>query len=197
MTHPRSILRVDASMRHDGSTTRMLADKVIARIAGPETAVTTRDLTDTVPQIDPAWIAANFTDPEARTEAQKSALALSDSLIAEIKAADLLVLAVPMYNFGIPAAMKAWIDQICRARETFRYTETGPVGLLEGKRAIIVTASGGTETDSPIDYATPYLRHIMGFIGIAETTTIAAPRQMADADAAMAQAMAGIETLAA
>ena len=190
-----TLLRIDASMRHDGSTTRMLADKAVARLGADK--VIHRDLTHALPQIDETWIGANFTDPAERTPAQKAALALSDTLIEEIRAADTLVIAAPVYNFGVPAALKLWIDLIARARETFRYTEYGPQGLLTGKRAIIVTASGGTEIGSEIDFATPYLRHVMGFIGIEDVTVIGAGRQMADADAAMDQALKGIETLAA
>ena len=190
-----TLLRIDASMRHDGSTTRMLADKAVARLGADK--VIHRDLTHALPQIDATWIGANFTDPAERTPAQKAALALSDTLIEEIRAADTLVIAAPVYNFGVPAALKLWIDLIARARETFRYTEYGPQGLLTGKRAIIVTASGGTEIGSEIDFATPYLRHVMGFIGIEDVTVIGAGRQMADADAAMDQALKGIETLAA
>ena len=188
------VLRIDASMRHDGSTTRVLSDKIIAQIGASD--VMTRDLTSNIPLIDEAWIGANFTDPADRTDAQRGALALSDTLISEIKAADVLVIGAPVYNFGVPAALKAWIDQVCRARETFRYTENGPVGLLEGKRAIIAIASGGTEIDSPIDFTTPYLRHVLGFIGITDVTVVGAPRQMADADGAMARAEAEIASLA-
>lgn len=193
------ILRIDASMRHEGSTTRALADKAIAAIAGAgEATVVTRDLAVTpVPQIDEAWIGANFTDEADRTAADRAALALSDRLVEEIEAADWLVIATPVYNFGVPAALKAWIDQIARARRTFRYTPEGPVGLLEGKRAVIVTASGGTEVGSGIDFATPYLRHILGFVGITDVEVVAADRTMVDADAAHARAGRAIEALAA
>ncbi|MEM0945524.1 MAG: NAD(P)H-dependent oxidoreductase [Pseudomonadota bacterium] len=192
------ILRIDASMRHDGSVTRGLADQVEARILArdPGAEITRRDLSDPLPQIDEAWIGANFTDPDARSAEQREVLGLSDSLIAEIRAADVLLLAVPMYNFGVPAAMKLWIDQITRARETFRYTETGPVGLITGKRAILVTGSGGTAVDGPMDFTTPYLRHILGFLGITDVSVVAAERQMADGDA-VEKAEAAIAGLAA
>lgn len=189
------VLRIDASMRHEGSTTRALTDRVIERLA-PETVVV-RDLAEGVEFVDADWIGANFTDPAERSAAQADRLTGSDALIAEIRAADTLVIGVPIYNFSMPAALKAWIDQICRARETFRYTEDGPVGLLEGKRAIVVVASGGVPVDSPADFMTPYLRHALGFVGIHDVRVIAADRQMADAEAAMARAIEGVADLAA
>lgn len=189
------VLRIDASMRHDGSTTRALTDQVIARLGADR--IVTRDLSQGVEIIDADWIGANFTDPEARNPAQQGALATSDALVAELKAADTVVIGLPVYNFGVPAALKAWIDQVARARVTFKYTETGPVGLLEGKRAILVIASGGTEVHSGIDFATPYMRHVLGFLGIHDVTVIAADRQMMDADAARTRAKDGIDTLAA
>lgn len=192
MTH---VLRIDASMRHDGSTSRALTDQVIDRLS-PAT-ITVRDLADGVGLIDQDWINANFTDAAERNPEQKARLTVSDALIAEIRAADTLVIGVPIYNFGPPAALKAWVDQVCRARETFRYTENGPVGLLENKRAVLVVASGGTETDSAIDFAAPYMRHVLGFIGITDVTVISADRQMQDLDAALAKAKRGIDELAA
>ncbi len=192
----KSVLRIDASARREGSVSRELADRIIARLA-PENIVT-RDLADTpVPQIDEAWIGANFTPADDRSAAQKDTLALSDALVAEVQAADTLVIGLPIYNFGVPAALKAWIDQIARAGVTFRYTPDGPVGLLDGKRAIIAVASGGTKAGSEIDFATGFIRHIMGFIGITEVEFVTADALMADRDAARATASAQIERLAA
>ena len=175
MTH---ILRIDASMRHDGSTTRTLTDATVEKLAASGATVTTRDLADGVQIIDQDWIGANFTEPQDRTPQQVERLTLSDTLIAELQAADIVVIGMPIYNFGVPAALKAWIDQVARARVTFRYTENGPQGRLTGKRAIIVAASGGTGVDSDIDFATPYLRHALGFIGIHDVQVIAADQQM-------------------
>ena len=180
MTH---ILRIDASMRHDGSTTRTLTDATVEKLAASGATVTTRDLADGVQIIDQDWIGANFTEPQDRTPQQVERLTQSDTLIAELQAADIVVIGMPIYNFGIPAALKAWIDQVARARVTFRYTENGPQGLLTGKRAIIVAASGGTGVDSDIDFATPYLRHALGFIGIHDVQVIAADQQMMNAGA--------------
>lgn len=190
----QTILQIDASARVQGSTTRQLTAKIAARFGGK---VTHRDLSDAIPQIDETWITANFTPADQRTKAQAAALALSDRLIAEIMAADVLVIGVPVYNFGVPAALKALIDQIARAGVTFKYSETGPKGLLSGKRAVLAVASGGTKVGSEIDFATGYLRHILGFIGITDVRIIAADALMADAEAALAKANKAIETLAA
>ena len=188
-----NILRIDASMRHEGSTTRDLTDRIIGKLSaeGP-VQVVTRDLSEGIPFIDAAWIGANFTDPAERSDAMRARLAGSDALVAELQAADVVVIGVPVYNFGIPAALKAWVDQVARARLTFRYSENGPVGLLDGKRAILAIASGGTEVDSAIDFATPYLRHVLGFIGIHDVEIVPADRQMADPEAAKARAEAAL-----
>jgi len=196
-TRPFNILRVDASMRRTGSVTRALADDLVAALKDlhGEVSLTNRDLADGLPLIDEAWIGANFTDPGDRTDAQKSHLALSDTLVEELKTADAIVLAAPIYNFGIPAAMKAWIDLIARARETFRYTEEGPVGLLEGKTAYVVCASGGTEVGGEIDFAIRYLKHVLGFVGIGDVRVIAAERLMLNAEEAVNAAKAAIAGL--
>lgn len=191
MSH--TILRIDASARREGSVSRDLSDKIIARLG--DASVVTRDLADGVPLINETWIGANFTPADARSDAQGAALAMSDTLIAEIMAAETLVIGLPVYNFGVPAALKAWIDQIARAGLTFQYTETGPKGLLEGKRAIVAMASGGTEAGSDMDFATGYLRHVLGFVGIHDVTFVTADRLMVDAEASMGKALGQIEGL--
>lgn len=180
------VLKIESSMRHDGSVTRALTQRVVAELAPGE--IRERDLATGIPVIDAAWIGANFTDPEARTPEQREALSFSDQLVAELRAADVLVIGLAVYNFSIAAALKAWIDQVSRARETFRYTENGPVGLLNGKRAIVVFASGGTPVASEIDYATPYLRHALGFLGITDVTVRTAEDFPAETDAPVAAA---------
>jgi len=120
------------------------------------------------------WIGANFTPADQRSDEQRQILALSDSLVDEIARADTLVIGLPIYNFSVPASFKAWIDLVARVGLTFAYTETGPKGLLTGKRAIIAVASGGTTVGSDADFATGYVRHVLGFIGITDVTLIAA-----------------------
>jgi len=192
---PNHILRVDSSARVQGSVTRDLTSTLIDRLdAG---VVTTRDLSEGVPLLTEAWVTANFTPADQRTEAQAAELAMSDNLVAELLAADTIVIGTPIYNFSVPAALKAWIDQVARAGVTFKYTDKGPVGLLEGKRAIIVIASGGTKSGSDVDYATDYMRHVLGFLGITDVAVVTADQLMMDADAAMQTAAQQIQSLAA
>lgn len=181
-----TVLRVDASARHEVSTTRQLTDALIdaLRERHGRLPVITRDLAlSPPPLLDADWIAANTTEPQARTAAQRAALAYSDQLIAELMAADVVILGVPVYNFGVPAALKAWIDLVARARVTFRYSENGPQGLLKGKRAYVVLASGGVAAGGPTDFASGYLRQLLGFLGITDVEVIAADQTMLRSDA--------------
>ena len=177
-----------------------LADRVIDRLTAqhPDTRVTVRDLADgSMRLVDETWIGANFTDPAQRSDDQKAALAFSDRLVSELRAADTLVITVPIYNFTIPASLKAWIDLVARARETFRYTEAGPEGLLTGKRAILVYVSGGVAARSETDFATDYMKHVLKFIGITDVEIIDAGQLMFAEAEKLEAAHARIETLAA
>jgi FMN-dependent NADH-azoreductase len=193
------VLRIDSSARREGSVSRQVADALIARMeesVGP-VDLRVRDLaSDAPPFVDADWVGANFTPPEERGEAQRAALAHSDALVAELMAADVLVVGVPIYNFGVPAALKAWVDMVARARVTFRYTENGPIGLLRGKRAYLAVASGGTAVGSAIDFATGYLRHVLGFLGIEDVEIVAADQAMVrGADEAIGAAQRHMEAL--
>lgn len=183
------ILRIDSSTRTDASVSRKLADDVLARYGGA--TVTTRNLGDGIPHIDEGFTRATFTPPEARSDADKAALALSDQIVAEVQAADLIVISMPVYNFSLPSTLKAWIDQLARVGVTFRYTENGPVGLLEGKRVIVVSASGGTALGAPYEFASPYLSHVLGFMGLTDVSFVGAagPEGLAEAEQAI-QALA-------
>lgn len=191
------ILRIDASARIDGSVSRELNDRIIERFSAEGLVdVANRDLaTSRLPLLDAAWIGANFTPAAQRTEEQAQVLSLSDSLIDEIRAADILLIGLPIYNFGVPAAFKAWVDLVARAGVTFSYGESGPKGLLHGKRAIVTVASGGTEMGSDIDFATGYVRHVLGFIGIDDVVFIAADRLALDAEGTIGKARRAIDTL--
>lgn len=194
MTH---ILRIDASARTRGSTTRALADQLEARLVEQSygASVTRRDLSAAPPaMLTEAWVGANFTDETERSEEQRKVLAASEELIGELEQADTIVITAPIYNFSIPAALKAWIDQVTRARRTFRYTEAGPEGLLKGKRAFVVFASGGVPLGSQVDFASAYLKHILGFIGITDVAFIAADGHQTDGTA-MARAATAIDAL--
>lgn len=191
------VLRVDASARVEGSITRRLADQMIdglqARLA--DVSVTRRDVAQGLPFVDAAWVNANFTDPDARSAAHRESLSGSDALVAEVMDADVWVISAPIYNFGVPASLKAWIDQIARARLTFHYTDQGPQGLLTGKKVYILTATGGTEVGSEIDFATPWLKFVLGFLGITDVEVIAADRAMMRGDAAREHATHRIDQL--
>ena len=191
------ILRIDASARNTGSTTRLLADQLEGRLVEQSygATVTRRDLNVTPPAfLTENWVGANFTDEAERSDEQKALLAGSEELIAELEAADTIIITAPIYNFAIPATLKAWVDQVARARRTFRYTEGGPEGLLKGKRAYIVFASGGVPLGSQVDFASGYLKHVLGFIGITDVTIVAADGHQMDGEA-IARATTAIEGL--
>lgn len=171
-----NVLSIDSSGRKSDSVSRMLTKDLIGALEDSVAGVSAkhRDLADGIGLVDEAWINANFTPEEERTETHRERLAESDHLVAELQQADVLVIGAPIYNFGIPASLKAWVDMIARARLTFRYTENGPEGLLKNKKAILIVASGGVPVDSPVDFATPYLRQALAFIGITNVEVIAA-----------------------
>ena len=194
---PLRVLRVDASARGEPSVTRQLADLMLRELDErvPDLSVARRDVAAGLPFVDAAWVGANQTEPDARDAAQRRTLALSDELVAEVMAADVLVIATPIYNFSVPASLKAWIDQVARARLTFRYTEHGPQGLLAGKKAYVLVATGGTEVGSEIDFATPWLKFVLGFLGITDIEVIAADRGMLRGDAARQSAAERVSRL--
>jgi len=191
------VLCINSSGRQEGSVSRELSADLIAALEDRHQSInlTQRDVGSGLPFVDAAWIEANFTPDENRTERHIETLALSDELVEELKAADVIVLGVAVYNFSISAALKAWIDMICRARLTFRYTENGPVGLLQGKTVYAVVATGGVAVGSPMDFATPYLRHAFGFLGITDVQVIAADRLNSNMDESMDRARAEIAEL--
>ena len=192
----RTVLRIDSSARREASVSRGLTDQVVAKLGASR--VIRRDLdAEPIPQVSEAWAVGAYVPEGERTAEQRTALALSDALIAEIEAADVLVVGLAVYNFTVPASLKAWMDQVARAGVTFRYTEQGPEGLVKGKRAILAVASGGTEVGSELDFATPYARHFLGFIGIEDVDIVASDRLFADLDASQARAEADLERLAA
>ena len=186
MTNPNiSILRIDSSARRDDSETRALNDAFISRIgATADTTVIHRDLAADLPNfVNETWVGANFTDPNARSAAQVAELAASDTLVAELKAADIVVIGAPIYNFFIPAVLKAWIDMVARVGVTFRYGENGPEGLLQNKQTYVMIAHGpgGTSIGSAQDFATPYLRHLLSFIGLHDVVFVSAAEVKEDA----------------
>ncbi|MCH8277320.1 MAG: NAD(P)H-dependent oxidoreductase [Proteobacteria bacterium] len=196
-TNRKQILKISSSGRIEGSTSRALSRDLISALEDRygDIDVVDRDLATGVPVVDEAWIEANFTPEESRTEQHRKTLAYSDTLIAELQNADVLVIGVSMYNFSITATLKAWIDMIARARLTFRYTENGPQGLLSGKKAYLVVATGGVPVGSPMDFATPYLRHALAFVGITDVEIVAADRLNSEAEESLNKAREQIANL--
>ena len=182
MTQLMKILRVDSSAKNENSESRRLTDRIIDRLKtnGKLLDVTVRDLNESLPQVNTAWIEANNTPSDDHTDEHKKTLALSNTLVGEIEAADTLIIGAALYNFSITASLKLWIDLVCRARKTFAYVDGSPKGLMTGKKAIICFASGGTPFESDIDFASGYLKHILGFIGITDVTFISADKHFMD-----------------
>ncbi|MBU1191382.1 MAG: NAD(P)H-dependent oxidoreductase [Gammaproteobacteria bacterium] len=196
--NPIRVLSVDTSPRQSDSVSRRLSERLLDNLRAQHgnLTITRRDLDKApLPFVNGDWITANFTAPEQRSAWQQKALAVSDRLVQELMDNDLLLIGVPLYNFGIPAALKAWVDMVARARLTFRYTDSGPEGLLKNKRAYLLIASGGVKAGSEMDFATQYMRHVLGFLGITDVTVIAADQIMQRGDAALEQALAEIDGL--
>lgn len=167
------ILQVNASVRGAASASTRLAGNIVARLRAldPAVSLTVREL-GSQPVLDEAALGALFTPVEARTPEQAERVAVDDATIAEVQAADVIVLGVPMYNFGVPVQLKAWIDAIARAGVTFRYTADGPEGLLKGKKVYVALARGGLYRDTPADTQKPYLRNVLGFLGLQDVDFI-------------------------
>ena len=175
-----SILVLNSSVYGDASATRQLVAETVAKLkaASPGVTVVERDLgSDPIPHLTTANLAGIRGTPTTPEELE--ARALSDRLIAELKAADTLVIGSPMYNFSISTGLRAWFDWVLRAGETFRYTQDGPQGLVGSKRVIILEARGGLYSEGPtasFDYQEPYLRHLLWFIGLTDVTFVHAEK---------------------
>jgi len=196
-----NILQVNSSARAQGSNSTEIANKIVAKLLARNPAAThvLRDLNTTPhPVLDEAALGALFTPADQRTAEQNARVALDDALIAEVQAADVVVLGVPMYNFGVPAQLKNWIDAIARAKVTFQYTANGPEGLLKGKKVYVALARGGKYRDTPADTQLPYLKTVLAFLGMTDVQPVFAeglnlgPESAA---AAFASAEAEIEAL--
>lgn len=209
------VLHIDSSAVSsiEASKTRMLSQEVVDTIKKTSAhddavEVTYRDVaaaaddddagitvsTTTPSFVHGQWVQSTFTPADARTDEQKATLAESDKLVDELIDADVVVIGMPIYNFMVPASLKAWVDQVCRVGRTFQYTPTGPVGLLDGtKRVVLVTASGGTPIGSSIDFATPYMRHIMKFLGLTNVEIVGAEK--GDVDTARSQIVTALTNL--
>lgn len=172
-----NIWHIDSSGRHEGSHSRELTKLLAGKLAEKNDAeIIYRDVGKGLPFVDDKIISGLFVPGESRTEEQKDALKPSDEVIKEALESDIWVLGIPIYNFSMPAAFKAWADMLARARVTFKYSENGPVGLLENKKVYAVITSGGTEVGSEIDFLTPWLKHFLKFVGITDLEIIRADK---------------------
>ncbi|MEN5093218.1 FMN-dependent NADH-azoreductase [Pseudomonas protegens] len=163
------VLIIESSARQQDSVSRQLTQTFIQQwqAAHPGDSISVRDLArNPVPHLDANLLGGWMKPAEQRSAAEQDSLQRSNELTEELLAADVLVMAAPMYNFAIPSTLKAWLDHVLRAGVTFKYTDTGPQGLLTGKRAYVLTARGGIYAGSSADHQEPYLRQVMGFIGI-------------------------------
>ena len=195
------ILQINASARSAGANSTRLADAVTARLLAqnPHASVELRDLAaNPHPVLDEPALGALFTPAEQRTPEQVARVALDDALIAQLQSVDAIVLGVPMYNFGVPVQLKTWIDAIARAGVTFRYTANGPEGLITGKKVYVALARGGLYRDTPADSQVPYLKSVLGFLGMTDIEFIYAEGLAMGAESAakaFAEAEARIEEI--
>jgi FMN-dependent NADH-azoreductase len=190
-----NILHIKASIRGDESVSNRIGNTIVERLTSSgDASVTIRDLSaNDIPFVDAARFEANLTPAAERSRQQADLAAIADALIAELKAADTIVFSTPVYNFGVPAVVKAWADLVARAGTTFKYTPNGPVGLLEDRKVYIAAASGGTPMGSDIDFMSSWLTFFLGFLGITNVQIIAADGIMGEdgsekIDAAIAKA---------
>jgi FMN-dependent NADH-azoreductase len=189
----KTLLQINSSIFSEGGQSSQLAQRFVDawRTANPGAKVIVRDLArDPVPHLDAAGFGAFLAKPEERTPAQQATAAYSDALVAEIKSADVIVLGLPFYNFGLPSTLKAYFDQLGRAGSTFRYTADGPVGLVTGKKAYVFATRGGMYKDTPQDTQTPYVRSFLAFIGITDIEFVHA-EGLAISEASKAAGIAG------
>lgn len=195
-----NILHITASIRSDEqSVSRSLSGRLVERLKAEGDTVVTRDLArNEIPYVSAERFAANLAPVDQRSPDQQDLAAYADALIAELQTADVIVIGIPIYNFAMPATVKAWADLVARAGTTFRYTANGPEGLLTGKKAYIAIASGGTTVGSEIDFMSPWLKFFLGFLGIKDVEIVAADGIMGEGgEEKIAAAHAAVERLAA
>ncbi len=167
----KTLLQIRSSIFSNGGQSSRLAERFVARwrASNPGGRVIVRDLAkEPVPHLDAARFGAFLAKPEERTPAQQAVVDYSDALIGELKRADVVVLGLPMYNFGVPSTLKAYFDHVARVGETFKYTEKGPVGLLTGKKVYVFAARGGMYAGTPNDTQTPFIRTFLSFLGMSD-----------------------------
>jgi FMN-dependent NADH-azoreductase len=170
-TSMKTLLQIQASLFSDAGESSRLASRFVSRwqADNPGAEVMVRDLgREPIPHLTAERFQSFLAKPGERTAAQQSVAAFSDDLIAELERADVIVLGLPMYNFGVPSTLKAYFDHVARAGKTFKYGDKGPVGLLTGKKAVIFATRGGLYAGTPLDTQTDYVRGFLGFLGITD-----------------------------
>jgi FMN-dependent NADH-azoreductase len=199
-----TLLQINASLNHDNGQSSQLANQFVAAFQErrPEAKIVVRNVAaaDPVPHLNAERFGAFITKPEERSAAQRAVVAYSDILIDELTQADVIVLGLPMYNFGVPSQLKAYFDHIARAGVTFKYTEKGPAGLLTGKKVFVFAARGGVYAGTPMDTQTSYVRDFLRFLGMTEVEFVYAEGLAISAEskeAGLAKAVAEIARLAA
>jgi len=173
----KTILQINASISAASGESTKLADLYVKGLlaAQPQAQLTVRDLAkEPVPHLDAVRFGAFLAKAESRSEEQKAIVAYSDALIEELRRADTLVIGLPMYNFGIPSQLKAWFDHVARAGVTFKYTAAGAVGLLTGKKAVVISTRGGRYAGTAGDHEMPFVRQFLGFLGITDVDVVVA-----------------------
>ena len=188
------ILRINSSARQTESVSRQLVDRLVSRLGDVE--IVDRDVAQGFPQISESTLGAMWTPADQRTDEQNTELADADRFIDELVNADAVVIGLPIYNFGPPAALKAWADLVARAGTTFRYTETGPEGLVPNKPVYVVVASGGVPVGSGMDMSSTWLTTFLGFLGLTDVTVVAAGQLNVDPENAVKAAEAAIDAVA-
>jgi FMN-dependent NADH-azoreductase len=191
----KTLLQIQTSIFSDGGESSRLAGMFVAewRKAHATGEVIVRDIgLETVPHLTAERFQSFLAKPGDRTPEQHAVAEYSDTLIDELRRADVIVLGLPMYNFGVPSSLKAYFDHVARSGVTFRYTEKGPVGLLTGKKAYVFAARGGFYADTPLDTQTAYVRDFLRFLGIDEVEFVYA-EGLSMGDASKAQALADAE----
>lgn len=172
----KNVLRITASILGEGSVSSQLMEELVTKLGTEEALkVTERNfMNQSIPHLDGPWLTALSTAEVDRSAEQQAKVAFSDKLIAELQAADTLVIGLPMYNFSLPSMLKAWVDHIARAGVTFKYTENGSVGLLGGKKVYLVAAMGGIHETGATDFLRPYMKQVLAFVGLSDVEFVTA-----------------------
>lgn len=199
----KNILQINASLFGENGESSKIADRFVEKLLKqhPEAKLVKRDFgREPVPHLDAERFGAFLAKPEERSPAQRAVADYSDALIAELKAADVIVLGLPMYNFGVPSTLKAYFDHVARAGHTFRYSANGPIGLLTGKKAYVFSTRGGLYRGTPLDTETNYVRDFLRFLGIEDVEFVYAEGlaiSPQSKEAGLSEANAALERLAA